>query len=474
MRTFAAQGRDNAALKQFIVCRDLLDHELGVGPSRQTIVLYEEIRNKRRRSTGRDLRGGDRLAVVAPKATATEQPCPTSKPTITVIPFENLSDEPGQDHFATGITHDIVSALLRHRWLSVINAANMLRTGRYSMIADGQVIESNVDYLITGSVRKAGARLRIGVQMVEADSGEHIWSESYDRQLDEIFLVQDEITGTISGHIDVEVGASERRRVLRKSTQHMGAWDCYHLGMSHYCKFTSSDHLEALRLFARSLEFDPEFGGGHAWWSYLNVLSTFYFDAEPTEELFDRALQAAKRAVEIDDQNAIFHKHVGRVYLAQREYAKGLAELGIALDLNPNVAGIYCGMGDALTYEGKYEEAIEQFEKSLQLGPRDPIRWAYLSYGALAQIFAGNFEAALEWSEKASRYPHCQYWAHAHRVVALGHMGRCEEARDATDELLHQQPEFSCRLAERKLYFIKRPEQLQLYLDGLRKAGLPE
>jgi tetratricopeptide (TPR) repeat protein len=364
--------------------------------------------------------------------------------------------------------------LLRHRWLSVVSASNMLHAGRYSMVADGQIIESNVDYLITGSVRKAGDRLRIGVQMVEADSGEHIWSDTYDRQLDDIFLVQDEITGTIAGHIDVEVSASERRRVLRRSTQNMGAWDCYHLGMAHYCKFTKSDHLEAQRLFARSLEFDPEFGEGHAWWSYMNVLSTFYFGAEPTEELFDRALQAAKRAVEIDDQSAVFHKHVGRVYLAQREYEKGLAELEIALGLNPNVAGIYCGMGDALTYEGRYEEAIEQFEKSLQLGPRDPVRWAYLSYGALAHLFAGMFDVALKWTEQANRYPHCQYWALAHRVVTLGHMGRYEDAREAGAELLRQQPEFSCRHAERKLYFIKRPEQLQLYLDGLRKAGVPE
>ena len=474
MRVYAARGRDNAALKQFNVCRDLLDHELGVGPSPQTIVLYEEIRNKRRYSAKRDSMTDDRVAAVAHKATTTDQPRPTSKPAITVMPFENLSDEPGRAHFATGITYDIVSALLRHRWLSVISANNMLRTGRYSMIANGQVIESNVDYLVTGSVRKVGDRLRIGVQMVEADSGEHIWSESYDGQLDQIFQIQDEITGTIAGHIDVEVGASERRRVLRKSTQHMGAWDCYHLGMAHYVKFTRSDHLEALRLFTRCLELDPDFGEGHTWWAYLNVLATYYFDAEPTDELFDHALQAAKRAVEIDDQSALFHKHVGRVHLARREYARGLAELNIALDLNPNVAGIYCGMGDALTYEGRYEEAIEQFEKSLQLGPRDPIRWAYLSYGALAHLFAGNIEASVEWSEQANRCPRCQYWALAHRVTALGHLGRLEEAREVADELLRQQPEFSCRFAQRKLYFIKRPEQQQLYLDGLRKAGLPD
>ena len=476
MRTYATQGRDNAALKQFMICRDLLDQELGVGPSRQTIVLFEEIKNKRRRPARSEPGNDDQAAAVAPKAATSERSAkkPTGKATIVVTPFENLSDEPGQAHFASGISYDIIAALLRHRWLSVITAANMSRAGRYTMVADGQVIESNVDYLITGSVRKAGNRLRIGVQMIAADNGEHIWSDSYDRQPDDIFEVQDEITGIIAGHIDVELSASERQRVLRASTQSMGAWDCYHRGMAHFFKFTGDDHLEAQRLFARSLELDPEFGEGHAWWSYINVLSTFYFDAEPTAALFSRALQSARRAVEIDDQNAMFHMLVARVYLARREYAKGMAEMEVAMELNPNLAGIYCGMGDALNYEGQYGDSVAQFDKALRLGPRDPLRWAYLGYGALAHLFAGDFESVIEWSEKAIRYPHCQYWAYAHRVAALGHLGRREKARRASAELLRQQPKFSLSLAEKKLYFVRRPEQLQVYFEGLLKAGVPQ
>jgi tetratricopeptide (TPR) repeat protein len=170
---------------------------------------------------------------------------------------------------------------------------------------------------------------------------------------------------------------------------------------------TSADLFEAQRLFARSLELDPGFGEGHAWWSYMSVLSTFYFDGEPSAELFDRALRAAQRAVEIDDQNAMFHTLVGRVYLAKQEYAKGMTEMETAMALNPNVGGIYCGMGDALNYEGQYEQAIGQFEKALQLGPRDPLRWAYLGYGALTHLLAGDFETAIDWSEKATRYPNC-------------------------------------------------------------------
>jgi len=208
--------------------------------------------------------------------------------------------------------------------------------------------------------------------------------------------------------------------------------------------------------------------------AYIGVMSTFYFDVEPTAELFDRALQDTKRAIEIDDQNAVFHLLESRVYLAQRDNAKALTTMETAMELNPNMAGIYCGMGDALNYEGEYRKAISQFEKCLQLGPRDPLRWAYAGYKSLTHLFAEDFENAIDSSERAIGYPRCQYWAYAHRAAALGHLGMGEEARTATAELLRQQPKFSRRLAERKLYFLKKPEQLRLYLDGLRKAGVPE
>ena len=162
-----------------------------------------------------------------------------------------------------------------------------------------------------------------------------------------------------------------------------------------------------------------------------------------------------------------------RMYNTAKEklMAGGAIVGGTVSTSDPN---IYCAMGDALNCEGQCNDAIAQFEKAPQLGPRDPLRWAFLGYGALAHLFAGDFESVIEWSEKAIRYPHCQYWAYAHRVAALGHLGRREEAREASAELLRQQPKFSLSLAEKKLYFVKRPEQLQLYFEGLRKAGVPQ
>ena len=403
-----------------------------------------------------------------------DHPALSDKPTVAVMSFKNLSDKPDRSHFAAAITYDLVSALLRHRWLSVISAANMLSSGRYSMIRDGEVVESNADYLVLGDVRASGDRLRISVQLMDTNSREYIWSNSYDRKINNVFLMQDEITGTIAGHIEPEIGARERHRVLHRPTSNMGAWDCFHLGLAHFYKFTNQDFREAQRLFSRSLELDPDFGEGHAWWALLKIWSTFYFEAEPSELVLEQALRLAKRAIEIDDQNAIFHFLLARVHLARCEYAKGLAEIDLSLMLNPNFAGIHCGLGDALTYEARYDESFVQFEKALRLGPRDPFRWAYFGYGALAYLFSEQFETAINWAEGAIRHPRCQFWAFGHRAAALGHLGLGERAHVAVADLINQQPKFCRRYAAKKLYFIKRPEQLQLYLDGLRKAGVPE
>ncbi|MBT5664627.1 MAG: hypothetical protein HOJ06_04745, partial [Rhodospirillaceae bacterium] len=188
----------------------------------------------------------------------------------------------------------------------------------------------------------------------------------------------------------------------------------------------------------------------------------------------EQALQSAKRAVETDEQNAFFHLILGRTYLAQQEYAKCLSEMHLAMELNPNMAAIYCGMGDSLNYEARYQEAAPQFERSLQLGPREPLRWSYATYGALMQLFAENFQEAIKWADEAISSPRCLYWPYAHRVAALGHDGGGDVAREATQQLLQLNPGFSRCEAAKRLYFVKRPEQMQLYLDGLARAGVPE
>lgn len=396
---------------------------------------------------------------------------PPRKPSVAVLPFDNMSGDPSQDYFVDGITEDIITALSKNRWLFVIarNSTFALK-GRPSDVRR-VARELGADYVVEGSVRKAGNRIRITVQLSDGVSGKHLWAERYDRELADIFAVQDEVTGTIAARIEPELGAVERQRAERKPTQNLNAWDCYHLGLSYMYRFDREGNLEAQRLFRRALAFDPKFAAAHARLAYCIILEMVYFDA--TRGALDEALSIARTAVSLDDKDAFCHLAVARVHLARREYREALAECRTSLELNPSFAQAHCAMGDALCYAGRVEEAILEFAEFIRLSPQDPWRWAFVSYEALARIFLRQYDKAVESAQAALRVPNCQYWANAHLVAALGHLGKKDEASKAVAELLRRKPDFRCRYAEDHLFYLESREQLEHYLEGLPKAGVP-
>jgi tetratricopeptide (TPR) repeat protein len=312
----------------------------------------------------------------------------------------------------------------------------------------------------------------VSVQLTDAATGTSKWAERYDRDVKDVFAVQDDITETIVARLEPEIGLAERRKVSRNVPRDLHAWEAFHLGLAEFFNFTADGNEEAQRLLQRSREMDPGFGEAHAWWAYAVILGMVYWDTEPEPGLLDGALAATRRALEIDDQNAVFHALKARVQLARCEYAEAIAANEAAIALNPTLATAYCGLADSLAYEGRYDEALQRFERALQLSTNDPQRWAFLSYGALALIFKGDFDAAVRWADRASVIANCQYWTTAHKAVALAHLGRMKEARQAAGKLLEQKPGFSMAFAKRKLFYLKRPEQLRVYLDGLDKAGV--
>jgi adenylate cyclase len=398
---------------------------------------------------------------------------PPPKPSVAVLPFDNMSGDPSQEYFADGITEDIITALSKNRWLFVAARNSTFALKGRSSDVRRVARELGANYVVQGSVRKAGNRVRITAQLIDGASGNNIWVERYDRDLADIFAVQDEVTGTIAARIEPELGAVERQRAERKPTQNLNAWDCYHLGLSHMYRFDKEGNLEAQRLFRRAIAFDPKFAGAHARLAYCVVLEMVYFDATPTRESLDEALSIARTAVSLDDKDAFSHLAVARVHLARREYREALAECRTSLDLNPSFAQAHCAMGDALSYAGRVEEAILQFEESIRLSPQDPWRWAFLSYEALARIFLRQYDKAAESAQAALRVPNCQYWANAHLVAALGHLSRKDEASNAVAELLRRKPNFSCRYAEEHLFYLENRVQIEHYLEGLRNAGVP-
>lgn len=398
---------------------------------------------------------------------------PRDNPVLAILPFENLASDPGNDHVAEGLTHDIITALSKHRWLRVLAKAT---TAGYLGQPDAAARlhdALDVDYVVEGTVRLRGERLRVTASLTDANVGVFRWAEQYDRTVEDLFDVLDEITYMIAATVEPEVGYAERERVRSQRHTDLRAWDLFHLGIGHFFRFTAADNLEAQRLLSQCRDLDPDFGDAHAWWAYATVLGMVYWDTEPDPETLDAALGATQRALESDDHNAVFHMLRGRVQLARREYASALVENRRAVELNPTFAAAYCGLGDSLCYEGRYDEAIAEFARSVALGAHDPQRWAFLSYGALALLFAGRYDEAVEWAEQAASLPNCQYWATAHRVVALARLGRHDDAATAVRTLLQQCPEFSVEFARRRLFYLKRAEQLEMYLSALEDAAVP-
>jgi TolB-like protein len=398
------------------------------------------------------------------------------KPCVGVLPFDNLSSEPEQEYFSDGVTEDIITALSKYRSLLVIarNSTFALKRRGGDVRQIGRDLGAN--YIVQGSVRRIGARVRITAQLVETESGQQIWAEQYDRELQDIFEVQDGITARVAARIEPEIGNAERALVERKSKspQAFDAWDFFRLGTKHFYKSMAEDNREAQRLFRRAIDLDPSLAEAYGFLSYSIVLSMVYFDLEPDDALLNEAVAIAKKGATLDERDALIRFMYGRALLACKSYSEALGELEIAAELNPNLAVVHCGLGDSLTYEGRIDEAIPHFQRAINLSPHDPLRWAFYSYRALAHLFAREFDLAEEWARKATRVPNCHYWGFSHRVAALGHLQRPDELETALTELRRINPDFTCELAQRRLFYVKDPDQVALYINGLRKAGVPE
>ena len=396
------------------------------------------------------------------------------RPSVAVLPFNNLSGDAEQDYFSDGITEDIITALSKYRSLAVIARNSSFAFKGAGGDTRSAALTLGAGYLVDGSVRKTADRVRVTAQLVETETGRQLWAERYDRDLRELFDLQDEITTAIAGRIEPEVGAAERMRAERKAVPALQAWDFFRLGTKHFYKSTPADNREAQRLLRRAIELDPTLAEAYGFLCYAIVVSMTYFGTGPSEDMLQEALAVGRKAVELDEQDALMRFTYGRSLLAAKSYSDAIAELEVAIELNPYLAPSYCGLGDSLAYEGRFDEAIPYFQKAIELSPHDPLRWAFYSYRALAHIFARQFDQAHEWARKATRVPHAHYWPFAHRVSALGHLQNQDDLPIAKDELLQRNRDFSCSFARRRLFYVRDSAQLDVYVQGLRLAGIKD
>jgi class 3 adenylate cyclase/TolB-like protein/predicted negative regulator of RcsB-dependent stress response len=398
----------------------------------------------------------------------------SAKPVAAVLPFINLNADPSEDYLVDGISEDITTLLSKHRWLGVIarNPAFAFRGSRESLRLIGQKL--GADYLVTGSVRRVGERFRVTVQLVEAATEHSVWSERFDRHTVDIFELQDDISRNVASRIEAELGIAEQKKAEGRPRKNLGAWDLYQLGVAEFYKFTPDANRHSQDLLRRAIELDPTLASAHSRLAYAVILSMVYFDAPTDEQRMDAALATATRAIDLDDQDANGFFTLGRVHLARRDYAKAIDALQQAIELNPSLAVTYCGLGDSYAYEGRLDDAIDQFETAIQLSPHDPFRWAFFSYRSLAHLFRHEFVEAATWARRSIQIPKALYWAHAHLVSALGHTGDADQTGPALADLKRVKPEFTIQFARERLFYLKREEQLELYLAGLRKAGVAE
>jgi len=395
------------------------------------------------------------------------------KPSIAVLPFVNMSGDPEQEYFSDGVTEDIITALSKIRWF-LVSARNSTFSYKGKSPDVRQVASDlGVRYVLEGSVRKAGNRVRISAQLIEGSTGNHVWAERYDHDLDDIFAVQDEITRIVIGAIEPELTKAEIRRAKMKRPENLDVWDLCQRGWWHRFQATREDFAQARQYFQKAIDLDPQFGSAYS--GLAEVLSfelMFQFTDTPVEH-GKKAVQTARKGIELDPEDAMAHLALGRAFIVTGQPDKAITECKTALKINPHYAFAHYQMGTAILFSGRPEEGIPYIETAIRLSPNDLYMGPFLSRLGQAYLSLRKYEKAVEFSREALRHKMTPWPVNAYEVSALGHLGRREEAREALSELLRRKP--GLQLSHLKEGFIPvTPRKIEDFLEGLRKAGLPE
>jgi len=395
------------------------------------------------------------------------------KPSIAVLPFENLSGDPEQEYFADGLADDILTGLSRFHWFFVI-ARNSSFAYKGRAVDVKQVArELGVQYILEGSVRKAGNRVRVTSQLIDALTGRHVWTERYDRDIEDIFELQDELTASIVGAVAPSFITAEAKRVERKPPENFDAWDYAMRGNWHLARWNKEDNAEARRLFERALEIDPDSTIALTGLAFTFIPMIALGWANDVNQARSTVLAVGKRAVTLDPKNAEAYVALAHGCAAVQQFDAAAAACRSAIEFNPNLAIAEGRLAHVLAWQGDYDEALLHVKKAARLSPHDPtmswwgIPWASIAFGT------GDYEGAVKWAKKLIEVtPHFPApWRYL--VASLALLGRMEEAQTAKGELLRLQPHENLRQV-RSFLTSANADWRERYLDGLRKAGVPE
>jgi TolB-like protein len=414
---------------------------------------------------GRPRRTGDAVSALPPlDAGAMSGP---SRISICVLPLANLSGDPEQQYFSDGITADIITELSRWRLLAVRSRSASFKYRGPGVDPALVARELNVRFVVEGSVRRMGDRVRISVQLIDAETGTHVWGERFDRAQAEIFSVQDEVVQTIVGTLVGRVHVSDAERARRKPPASLDAYECVLRGNALFWD-DPAGAAEATRLFERAIEIDPGYGLGHA---LLGTMRRQKWRDDPGDSnaLLDEAYRLSLRAVELDDGDSTCHSLLAQVCLYQRSFELAIEHMQRSLALNPNNQWNVADMGLLLVYVGRAEEALAWNQRARQIDPYFDQPWYWRQSGVTCMVL-GRYEDALK---LFARHPIRKYYIAAYMAGCHARLGDMERARASVADCLSLKPDFSVRRWMSKEPF-KLEDDAARIEESMRLAGLPD
>jgi len=391
------------------------------------------------------------------------------KPSIAVLPFVNLSGDPEQEYFSDGLTEEIISALGSIPRLFVI-ARNSTFTYKGKPVKVQQVAEElGVQYVLEGSVRKAGDKIRITAQLIDALDGHHLWAKRYDRNLQDIFAVQDELTKEIITAMQVKLTEGEQARAVAKGTNNLEAYLKCVQANGYNIRLNPESNAMAKQLAEEAVALDPDYAYAYYALGRAHQLDVWLRASKSPRQSLAKAMELFQKAIALDDTFAEAHGRLGFLYSMMRQHDKGIAETEKAVALNPNSATAHFFLGKTLFFAGRSEESIPEYKKAIRLDPITPsaVPWSI----GLSYAYIGQYEEAIKWCEKAVRQEPNDLLARMMMTVVYSLSGRDEAARAEAAEVLRIQPKFSVKGFEKRLTY-KRKEDGEKFLNALRKAGL--
>ena len=414
----------------------------------------------------------ERLPSAATSPATKPLPLP-DKPSIAVLPFTNMSGDPEQEYFSDGITEDVITELSRFHALTVIARNSSFQYKGQSPNIQNVGAELSVRYVLEGSVRKAGNRVRVTAQLIDTASGGHIWADRFDRDLSDIFEVQDEITQRIVASVAPGIVSAEMQKAKRKDVSTLDAWDRIMRAHWHLARFTMEDNAEARKLLTQAAQIEPDSALALGDLAMIHTFDAIWNWGISRDQSLAAAKEAARRAVAIDENNAWGHIALGVVETFSGHHDEAVRRLERATGISPNDPNAHGHLGFALALAGESEKANSELEEAIRLSPRDPFLAFWFMSRAASAFAAECHKETIEWCHKTieenPRFPG------AYRILAAtyGNLDEIDQAKEALAELLHQMPGLTVAATREQVPW-KRPEHAERYLKGLRKAGLPE